>query len=66
MALKHINGLIIEEEEGVRVSKFHFYYSFLSRRDLDKLVSFSLIISEWERISSQNPNEGRNPRECQA
>lgn len=46
MALKHINGLIIEEEEGVRVSKFHFYYSFLSRRDLDKLVSFSLIISE--------------------
>lgn len=46
MALKHINGLIMEEEEGVRVSKFHFYYSFLSRRDLDKLVSFSLTISE--------------------
>lgn len=46
MALKHINGLIMEEEEGVRVSKFHFYYSFLSHRDLDKLVSFSLTISE--------------------
>lgn len=46
MALKHINGLIIEEEEGIRVSKFHFYYSFLSRRDLDKLISFSLTISE--------------------
>lgn len=34
------------EEEGVRTSEFHFYYSFLSRGELDKLVSFSLIISE--------------------
>lgn len=44
-ALKYINGLLIEEEEGVRMSKFHFYYSVLSHGDLDKLVSFSLIIS---------------------
>lgn len=45
MALKYINGLIIEEEERVRMSQFHFYYSVLSHRDLDRLVSFSLIIS---------------------